>query len=204
MRDRGRAVGRLVISAMCAVVTGVLLVACGVQDASRPPRITAERPPTTTAPSPGSSSPAVSSSTSTSTTISSTDTAILAAYGAEWSAFEQAETDANPLDPMLKATMVNPLLHQVESYLVTDNQEGIVGRGPITFDPHVAFATTTSATVLDCTYSKAYLYYKKSGKEVPPITGPEHIGVKAMLVLGGSAWKVKNQVLTEGSCPAGY
>jgi hypothetical protein len=165
----------------------------GTSDASHP--TTTAHQSTTTSTLPGHPS---------TTTVPPTDAAILAAYRAEWSAFEHAEADANPLDPLLKATMVDPLLHQVEGYLVADNQEGIVGRGPITLDPKIASATATSATVSDCSYSKAYLYYKRSGKEVPPITGPERIGVKATLVLNGSTWKVKSQVLTEGSCPAGY
>jgi hypothetical protein len=100
--------------------------------------------------------------------------------------------------------MVNPLLHQVEGSLVVDNQEGIVARGSITLHPRVASATATSATVLDCTYSASFLVYKKTGKQVPPITSAEHVGVKATLVLDGSTWKVKRQDLTEGSCPAGY
>jgi hypothetical protein len=105
---------------------------------------------------------------------------------------------------MLAATMVNPLLHQVEGSLVADNQEGIVARGPITLHPHLASTTATSAIVLDCTYSASFLVYKKTGKQVPPITSAEHVGVKATLVLDGSTWKVKRQDLTEGSCPAGY
>jgi len=130
--------------------------------------------------------------------------AVLAAYRAGWTAFEHAEVNANPLDPTLAATMVNPLLHQVEGSLVADNQEGIVARGPITLHPHLASATATSATVLDCTYSASFLVYKKTGKQVPPITSAEHVGVKATLVLDGSTWKVKRQDITEGSCPAGY
>jgi hypothetical protein len=105
---------------------------------------------------------------------------------------------------MLAATMVNPLLHQVEGSLVADNQEGIIGRGPITLHPHVASATAISATVLDCAYSASFLIYKKTGKQVPPITGAGRVGIKASLVLDGSTWKVKRQDLTEGSCPAGY
>jgi hypothetical protein len=147
----------------------------------------------------------ISSLNISSTTAPSAETvAVLTAYRAEWTAFEHAGVDANPLDPMLAATMVNPLLHQVEGYLVTDNQEGIVARGTITLYPHVASATATTATVVDCSYSASFLVYKKSGKQVPPVSGPEHVGVKATLVLDGSTWKVKRQNITEGSCPAGY
>jgi hypothetical protein len=129
---------------------------------------------------------------------------VLAAYRAEWASYEHALATANPLDPALKATMVNPLLHEVIGNLVTDNQEGIVGKGPIQLDPHVSSLTGSSATILDCPYSASLLIYKKTGKQVPPITKPEHDAVKATLVLDGSTWKVKSQDITEGSCPAGY
>jgi hypothetical protein len=157
-------------------------------------------PSTTSAPTTTTSAPPTASTTSPS---AATD-AVLAAYRSGWTAFEDAEVNANPLDPMLAATMVNPLLHQVEGSLVADNQEGIVARGPITLHPRLASATATSAIVVDCTFSASFLIYKKTGKQVPPVTNPEHVGVKATLVLDGTTWKVKSQTITEGSCPAGY
>jgi hypothetical protein len=181
-----------------ATIVGVVvsmslaLSACGSSHGAVPPATSIKSTTSSTLPS------------LTSTTIPSADAAILSAYRAGWTAFEEAEADANPLDPMLAATMVNPLLHQVEGSLVADNQEGIVARGLITLHPLLASATATSAIVLDCTYSASFLVYKKTGKQVPPITGAEHVGVKATLVLDGSTWKVKRQDLTEGSCPAGY
>lgn len=158
---------------------------------------TSSSAPTTTASAPTTTTP-------TSTTVPAADAAILAAYRAEWAAYEHALATANPLDPGLAATMVNPLLHQVEGYLVAYHEEGIVGRGSIALDPRVASLGASAATVLDCQYSASLLYYKASGKEVPPITKPEHDGVKATLVLDGSTWKMKSQHVTEGSCPAGY
>jgi len=129
---------------------------------------------------------------------------VLDAYRAGWAAVEHATATANPLDPALKATMVNPVLHQVIGNLVTDNAEGIVGKGSIVLDPHVTAIDGTSATVLDCAYSSSFLVYEKTGKQVPPITKPEHDADKATLVLVGSTWKTKSRQITEGSCPAGY
>jgi len=168
--------------------------ACGSTTAS---------PPTTTT-SPPTSSPTTTPAPTTTTVPSATTAAVLTAYRAGWAAYENALSTANPLDPALKATMVNPLLHEVIGNLVTDNQEGIVGKGPIQLDPHVSSLNASSATVLDCPYSASLLIYKKTGKQVPPITKPEHDAVKATLVLDGSTWKVKSQDITEGSCPAGY
>ena len=129
---------------------------------------------------------------------------MLTAYRAGWDAYEHALATANPLDPALKATMVNPVLHQVIGNLVTDNMEGIVGKGTITLDPHISSIDGSSATVLDCAFSSSLLVYKKTGKQVPPLTKPEHDAAKTTLVLTGSTWKTKSRQVTEGSCPAGY
>jgi hypothetical protein len=158
------------------------------------------------------SSTSVSPATSTSpqsTNASSTTTpsvapAVLDAYRAGWAAVEDATAAANPADPELQATMVNPVLHQVIGNLVTDNAEGIVGTGSIQLNPHVVSINGTTAIVLDCAYSSSFLIYKKTGKQVPPITKPEHDADKATLVLVGSTWKTKSRQITEGSCPAGY
>jgi hypothetical protein len=136
--------------------------------------------------------------------VSSADAAVLTAYRAGWAAYEHAVATANPADPELDATMVNPVLHQVIGNLVTYNTEGIVGKGSIVLYPHVASIDGTSATVLDCAYSSSFLVYKKTGKQVPPVAKPEHDADKATLVLVGSTWKTKSRKITEGSCPAGY
>lgn len=195
-RFRGWTVRRpLTVATLIAVA--ILGAACGGASTALPPSNTSSTATATTTPSTTTVTPA-------STTIQSPDSAILTAYRAGWAAFEHAEADADPLDPRLPATMVDPLLHQVEANLVADHQEGIVGRGPITLHPRVASVTSTTAVVLDCSYSASFLVYKKTGKQVPPVTSAEDVGVKATLVLDGSTWKVKSQHLIEGRCPAGY
>ena len=148
---------------------------------------------------------------STSTTIATTTTttnpqeaAVLAAYRAGWAAFEHAGLTSNIFDPMLPATMVNPLLQQVRRNLAGDQVNGIVARGTFVLHPHLQSMTTTSAIVVDCAYSTAILVYAKTGQPVPPVTKPEYDGVKASLVLVGSDWKVSQQSLTEGQCAPGY
>ena len=136
--------------------------------------------------------------------MSAEASAVLDAYRAQWATYEHAVATANPLDPALQATMVNPVLHQVIGNLVSYNQEGIVGKGSIQLNPFVSSIDATSATVLDCAFSSGFLVYKKTGKQVPPVTKPEHDAIKTTLVLDSSTWKVKSQTITEGSCPAGY
>lgn len=142
-------------------------------------------------------------STATSTTLSAQATAVLSAYRAAWSAFEGALADANPSDPALVNTMVDPQLQSVKANLLADQMQGIVGRGPTTLHPKVTTLSATSATVVDCAYSANELVYKASGKPVPPVTPPESDGVTATLVLSGGTWKLSKQTVTDGTCVSG-
>ena len=179
------------------VVAGLALTACGGSGGSASPSTT-ERPvrsSTTTSSSPPS--------TSTSTTTTATAAAVLAAYRAGWAAFEQALATANPEDPALAATMVDPQLQRVKANLLADQRQGMVGRGTTTLHPKVTVLSSTSATVVDCAYSQAELFYASSGKPVPPVTPPESDGVTATLVLTGGKWKVYKQIVTDGKCAPG-
>lgn len=140
---------------------------------------------------------------STSPTLSPTAAAVLSAYRAEWAAFEHAAATSNIFDPMLPATMVDPQLQEVRRNLAGDKVNGIVGRGTFTLHPRITSLTSTTATVVDCAYSTSELVYANSGKPVPPSTPPEYDGVTAILKLVGSAWKVSQQVVTDGSCSSG-
>lgn len=129
--------------------------------------------------------------------------AVLAAYRAGWAAFEHALADANPEDPALAATMVDPQLQRVKATLLADQREGMVGRGTTTLHPKISALSATSATVVDCAYSTAELVYQATGKPVPPVTPPENDGVTSMLVLSGGTWKVYKQIVTDGKCAPG-
>lgn len=145
----------------------------------------------------------VSDRRSTTTTISPTAVAVLRAYRAEWAAYDQALATANAYDTSLTSTMINPLLQQVRATLLGDQAAQIVGRGGVQLHPKVSSITATTATVVDCVYSKSELVYAKTGKPVPPVTPPEHDGVQATLVLTAGTWKVSQQSVKEGTCSAG-
>lgn len=145
------------------------------------------------------SSPAASSATTT----SSASSAVLNAYRASWTAFEQALAGANPNDPTLAATMVDPQLQGVKANLLSDQVHGMIGRGTFTLHPKITSLTATTAMVVDCAYSTAELVYKATGKPVPPITPPENDGVSSTLLLTGGVWKVYKQTVTDGSCAPG-
>ncbi|MBV9661046.1 MAG: hypothetical protein JO337_07810 [Acidimicrobiales bacterium] len=125
---------------------------------------------------------------------------MLDAYRAGWAAFEHALADANPEDPELAGTMVDPELQQVKANMLADQLHGMVGRGTTTLHPKITALSAMSATVVDCAYSTAELVYQATGKPVPPVTPPESDGVTSTLVLSGGSWKVSKQIVTDGQC----
>lgn len=177
---------------VCCAVAAAALAACGTSPRSASP---STRPTGSIAP------PLITSSPST--TQSPTKAAVLAGYRAEWAAFEHALADANPEDPELAATMINPQLQGVKANLLADQVHGMVGRGTFTLHPEITSLSATRATIVDCAYSTSVLVYAGTGKPVPPITPPENDGVRAALVLTGGTWKVYQQTVTDGKCAPG-
>ena len=186
----GRRSGHATILAV-GVSLSVLLSACGTAHPSAESK---------------SGAKATTSSISTTPPTSSTSAemaAVLAAYRAGWKAFEQALAIANPADPALAATMINPQLQGVKANLLGDQVHGMIGRGTFTLHPKIVSLSASTATVVDCAYSTSVLLYAKTGKPVPPITPPENDGVRAALVFTGGMWKVYKQTVTDGKCAPG-
>jgi hypothetical protein len=178
---------RVVLGATC-VAAAAVLASCGGSGSSGAAHSTSTDSPSTTAVQ------------STHTTADPTAAAVLAAYRAASNAFVHALATANPNDPALMATMVDPELVSIRANLVGDQQKGIVGRGAVTLHPKLVSISPTTATVVDCIYSASELVYQATGKPVPPVTQPESDGVSATLVLTGGTWKLSKQTVTEGKC----
>jgi hypothetical protein len=185
----GRRGGQVTVVAV-VMTTSFVLAACGSSPSAAPTTTRAKPSTTTIVPA-------------TTTTLDATTTAVIQAYRAEWTAFEQALSTANASDPALAATMVAPMLQEVRRNLVSDQVNGIVGRGGVQLHPRVTQVAAASATVVDCSYSTSELVYVKTGNVVPPATPPEHDGVLTTLTLVGSTWKVSDQTVTEGKCASG-
>ena len=185
---------RLVIAALTLATAALFLDACGGGGTSS----------TATTVRPKSTKPTTTSSlVSTTTTADPAAASVLAAYRASSAAFEQALATANPADPALAATMVDPQLQSVKANLLADQRQGIVGRGTVTLHPKVVAISGATAMVVDCVYSTSELVYEASGKPVPPVTPPENDGIRATLDLTGGSWKLAEQTVTEGSCAPG-
>jgi len=149
-----------------------------------------------------------SSSPSATASPNPTQTAILHAYRAGSAAYVAAVQIPDPAYPALAATTTNPLLTQARQTLVYDKEQGIVGRGTVQLlRPHVVSYTAAMAVVQDCVYSSLVSVYASTGQPVPNQPGgtqPEYDGVKATLTFTSGVWKVSDQTLIAGSCPAGY
>lgn len=185
---------RLVIAALTLATAALFLDACGGGGTSS----------TATTVRPKSTKPTTTSSlVSTTTTADPAAASVLAAYRASSAAFEQALATANPADPALAATMVDPQLQSVKANLLADQRQGIVGRGTVTLHPKVVAISGSTAMVVDCVYSTSELVYEASGKPAPPVTPPENDGIRATLDLTGGSWKLAEQTVTEGSCAPG-
>lgn len=139
------------------------------------------------------------------TTSRSQATAVLAAYRASQVAFDRAMQQADPTLAALAQTMTGPELDSVRRSLVSDQANGIVGRGTVQVHPKLVSISGGRAVVHDCAFSSLELVYKSTGRPVPPVTSPEHDGVTATLIqTSPGMWKVSTEHVTEGSCPAGY
>ena len=184
---RGTQRGRLATGIFTLAAAALLLAACGGGPAS----------------STATTVRAKATKSTPSSTADPASTAVLAAYRAGWRAFEQALATANPADPALAATMVDPQLQGVKVNLLADQRQGMVGRGTFTLHPKIVAMSATTATVVDCAYSTAALVYVSTGKPVPPVTPPENDGVRATLVLVGGTWKIAKQTVTDGKCAPG-
>jgi hypothetical protein len=135
------------------------------------------------------------------------DAAIISAYRAAETAFEEAVAIPDPAYPALAATMVDPLLQRVRLNLITDKNNGIVGRGHVqSLRPHVISRSDGKAILLDCTYSTLGAFYSSGGKPVPgsePV--PEYGGVRATLIMvAPGTWKLSDTDVRLGKCPPGY
>lgn len=140
-----------------------------------------------------------------SSTTSSQAAAVLDAYRASQTAFDQAIEQAAPTLPALAQTMTGSELQSVRRALVTDQVDGIVGQGSVQLHPKLISQRGDEAVVHDCLFSTLELVYSSTGKPVPPVTPPEHDGVDAtVLKVSSGVWKVATEAVTDGSCPAGY
>lgn len=141
------------------------------------------------------------------TAANSRAAAVLASYRAEQEAFGQAFLTADAELPSLAKTMVDPQLQLVKRNLAGEQHDGMVGKGSVVLHPHVVSIKGSEAVVEDCLYSTQELVYASTGKPVPPVTPPEHDGVRSTLTevsTSPATWKVSQQTVTEGHCPSGY
>jgi hypothetical protein len=104
--------------------------------------------------------PIVTSTSAPATTTEPAARAVIAAYRAGWAAFEHALADANPEDPELAATMVDPELQRVKANLLADQRQGMVGRGTTTLHPKLTSLSATLSRITEVVRSRSSKMYR--------------------------------------------
>jgi hypothetical protein len=153
----------------------------------------------------GSAGGTTSTSDQPTSTARSETAAVVAAYRASQTAFQQAVDNADPNLPALAQTMTGDQLDSVRRTLTSDKLNGIVGRGTVQLNPKVSYVHGNQALVLDCAFDSSELVYVATGKPVPPVTPAEHVAIRSQLnQMSPGVWKVADQHTSGGACPAGY
>jgi hypothetical protein len=149
---------------------------------------------------------------SASPTPDASDAAVIAAYQAEITAYDQALADTvNPgawTLPALADTMVNPELDAVKAELQSFENQGIVVTGTQTsLDPKVVSESGTTAVVSDCVWDTTVQYYgAHNGFTAEPVpdqpggTQPGGDATTATLTLVSGKWMVANVTQEVDSC----
>jgi hypothetical protein len=141
-------------------------------------------------------------STSSAPPTSSASTAVLASYRASWSAFEHALADANPSNPGLVATMVDPQLEGVKATCwPTSAKESSSGAPSRCTKDRRAEDHDGNGGRLRLQHLRAGLCQYRQA--CPSYHATENDGVESSLALTCSTWKVAKQNVTDGTCAPG-
>ena len=146
------------------------------------------------------------SNPSHSTTTNPQASAVLAAYRAEQAAFEAALQHADPTFPALAQTMTGNQLdvRTTGTRRGSDKRDRRTGDCPVESQGRV-HSRQLRRSVSTVAFDSIELVYSATGKPVPPVTPPQQVGVKANLTRSPTGvWKVADQNVTDGCCPAEY
>jgi hypothetical protein len=132
-----------------------------------------------------------------------TGAAILMAWRSAQLAFQSAALTADPGEPALTATTVDPQLSFTQALLAGMIASGEESRGPVDLgQPTVVAATSDEATVRSCLHDAEIVVSRASGRPVPGIEGraADELVVSLMVRTEG-VWKLSDQTVRESSCP---
>jgi hypothetical protein len=127
---------------------------------------------------------------------------VIAAWLASQRAFETAAFTADPSEPALAATTIDPQLSSTRALLEKMHAAGQIARGTRHYGkPEVLALQGDQAIVQSCDYDTEIAVWAASGQPVPGVTGQvAHELVNSTMELTGSGWKLLDQNVGTGQC----
>lgn len=134
-------------------------------------------------------------------------TAAIAGFVASQRAFDAAARAVNPNDPVLAATMVDPVLRVTRDFLITLAVNHDTVRGPATNlgHPVVVSYSPSRVVVRTCSPKPKFLTYLPNGQPVPGILGEDTNDVlTGVMVPGPQHWMLQSAADQVVSSCAGH
>ena len=127
---------------------------------------------------------------------------IITAWLASQRAFETAALTADPNEPSLAATTIDPQLSWTRALLDEMHASGQLARGRVEpGSPEVLAFQGTQAVVQSCDYDTEIAVWAASGRPVPGLPGQvDYELVTSTMELTGSGWKLSTQSVGTGQC----
>lgn len=117
--------------------------------------------------------------------------AVLAGYGAYWTALLHAHAAGDPGDPQLRAHATGTALTDAQSGITSNTARGVRMKGAVTHKPTVTAVSATAATVTDCVDLRAWLAYDvPSGRRDPSIRPIGRVAGTYELTNSAGTWLV--------------
>lgn len=117
--------------------------------------------------------------------------AVLAGYGAYWTALLHAHAAGDPADPQLDAHATGTALTDAAGGIRANTARGVRMKGAVTHKPVVSAVSATTATVTDCVDLRSWLAYDvPSGRRDPSIRPIGRVAGTYTLTTSGGSWLV--------------
>ncbi len=117
--------------------------------------------------------------------------AVLAGYGAYWTALLHAHAAGDPADPQLDAHATGTARTDAAAGIRADTARGIRMKGAVKHKPVVSAVSATAATVTDCVDLRSWLAYDvPSGRRDPSIRPIGRVTGTYTLTSFGGSWLV--------------
>jgi hypothetical protein len=130
------------------------------------------------------------------------DDEIASAWQAAEYAFEAAVRSADPFQPDLQATTVEPLLGEIRQMLAQMQSDGEIATGPVHLGaPKIVTVGAEAATVTSCAWDAEIVVLAATSEPVPGILGQVEVErITSTMERTVSGWKLAEQTVEADPC----